>query len=178
MERPDQPDRPDRPVSGPASLLRQFIRSVRLIRWRLRLGKRLELGRNVTIGPAAVLVPPRRLAIRDNVGIARGFHVEVDLEIGPDVLISSQVAVVGKDHRFDDPTRTVYWAGRLPASPVVLEGDNLIGFGTIIVGPCRIGRGCIVGAGSVVTGDLPPDSICVGVPARAIRPRYPASPDR
>jgi acetyltransferase-like isoleucine patch superfamily enzyme len=97
---------------------------VRLIRWRLRLGKRLELGRNVTIGPAAVLVPPRRLAIRDNVGIARGFHVEVDLEIGPDVLISSQVAVVGKDHRFDDPTRTVYWAGRLPASSLGHAGSE------------------------------------------------------
>jgi len=127
----------------------------------------------VTIGPAAVLVPPNRLTLGDNVGIARGFHVEVDLEVGPDVLISSQVAVVGRDHRFDDPTRTVYWAGRLPACQVVLEGDNLIGFGTIIVGPCRIGKGCVVGAGAVVTGDLPADSICVGVPAKAIRPRYP-----
>jgi len=84
-------DRPDRPVSGLVSVLRQLIRGVRLVRWRLLLGKRLELGRNLTIGPAAVLVPPRRLAIRDNVAIARGFHVEVDLEIGPDVLISSQV---------------------------------------------------------------------------------------
>lgn len=168
-------ERPDRPVSGPISLLRRLVRGVRLIRWRVLLGKRLELGRNVTIGPAAVLLPPSKLAIRNNVAVGRGFHVEVDLEIGPDVLISSQVAVVGRDHRFDDPTLTIYWAGRLPASPVVLEGDNLIGFGTIIVGPCRIGRGCIVGAGSVVTGDLPSNSICVGVPARAIRSRYPAS---
>ena len=168
-------ERPDRPVSAPASLLRRFVRGARLIRWRLLLGRRLELGRNVTIGAAAVLVLPRRLAIRDNVAIGRGFHVEVDLEIGPEVLISSQVAIVGRDHRFDDPTRSVYWAGRLPASPVVLEGDNLIGFGTIIVGPCRIGKGCVVGAGAVVAGDLPPDSICVGVPAQAIRPRYPAS---
>lgn len=167
-------ERPDRPASVPVSLLRRVVRSVRLIRWRLLLGKRLELGRNVTIGAAAVLAPPRRLAIRDNVAIGRGFHVEVDLEIGPEVLISSQVAVVGRDHRFDDPTRSVYWAGRLPASPVVFEGDNLIGFGTIIVGPCRIGKGCIVGAGAVVTGDLPADSICVGVPAQAIGPRYPS----
>lgn len=165
-------ERPDRPVSGFASMLRQAIRGLRIIRWRLRLGNRLVLGRNVTIGPAAILLPPRRLTLRDNVAIARGFHVEVDLEIGPDVLISSRVAVVGRDHRFDDPTHSIYWAGRLPASPVVLEGDNLIGFGVIIVGPCRIGKGCIVGAGAVVTGDLPANTICVGVPARAIRPRY------
>ena len=34
------------------------------------------------------------------------------MEIGPDVLISSRVAVVGRDHRFEDPTLTVYWSGR------------------------------------------------------------------
>lgn len=64
--------RPDRPVSAPISLLRRLIRGVRLIRWRLLLGKRLELGRNVTIGSAAALVPPRRLAVRDSVAMLAG----------------------------------------------------------------------------------------------------------
>jgi acetyltransferase-like isoleucine patch superfamily enzyme len=144
-----------------------------MVRWRLVLGRRLRVGENVSIGAEAVLLSPNELTIGSNVSIGREFHVETDLEIGGEVLISSRVAIVGRDHRFDDPHHSVYWAGRLAPGKVVLEGDNLIGFGTIVIGPARIARGCIVGAGSVVVGDLPPNTICAGVPARPIRSRYP-----
>jgi acetyltransferase-like isoleucine patch superfamily enzyme len=165
-------ERPERPLSGPLGAIRTVVRRLRLLRWQLMLGRRLRVGKNVVVGGGAVLVPPRSLYIGSNVSIGRDFHVEVNVKIGPDVLISSRVAIVGRDHRFDDPARSVYWAGRLPTSTVTLEGDNLIGFGTIIVGPCTIGKGCIVGAGSVVVGDLAADTVYAGVPARPIRPRY------
>ncbi len=55
-----------------------------------------------------------------------------------------------------------------------LGRDNLIGHKATIIGNVRIGKGCIVGAGSVVTKDLPPNTICCGVPARPIRDRFPA----
>src|ERR671920_2580867 len=101
-----------------------------------------------------------------NVSIGRDFHVETNVVIGDDVLISSRVGIVGRDHRMDDPTKTIYWAGRLPPARVVLEGDNLVGFGAVIVAPATIGRGCVIGAGAVVVGDLPPNTVCVGAPAR------------
>lgn len=163
---------PDRPIGAAWRPLRRVLRGWRLAYQRLRLRGRLSVGRNVILGPSARLLPPQFLRLGDNVAIGAEFHLEANLEVGPDVLISSRVAVVGRDHSFDDPERSVFWAGRLAPGSVTLEGDNLIGYGTIIVAPARIGHGCIVGAGSVVVGDLPPDTVCAGVPARPIRARY------
>lgn len=167
--------RPDRPVGSLAAFARRFVRDFRALRLRARLGSRLELGRNVHFGRNATLLPPRQAVFGDNVGVGADFHLEVDLVTGSDILISSRVAIVGRDHVLDDPDRPVYWSGRRDGGAVVIEGDNLIGFGSIIVAPSRIGRGAIVGAGSVVVGDLPCNSICVGVPARPIRDRFPTS---
>jgi acetyltransferase-like isoleucine patch superfamily enzyme len=94
------------------------------------------------------------------------------MRVGNHVLVSSNVSFIGRDHPFDDPSVTVYEAARVDDSVVEVGNDVLIGFGTIVVGTSRIGDGCIVGAGSVVVGDLPPSTICVGVPAKPVRPRY------
>lgn len=139
---------------------------------KLLLRGRFSIGRNVNLGAGVVILSPDSARLADNVYIGRRFHAETNLEVHSDVLISSNVAVVGNDHRFDDTSLTVTSQGRTKPPLVILEGDNLVGFGTIIVGPVRIGRGCIIGAGSVVTRDLPPYTVCVGVPAKPIRDRF------
>ncbi|WP_397427604.1 acyltransferase [Pseudarthrobacter sp. NS4] len=87
-------------------------------------------------------------------------------------MISSGVAFIGNDHPFSDPGRTIQEEHPSPPRSVRLGGDNLIGHGTIVIGDVSIGRGVIVGAGSLVTHDLPPNTICVGRPARPVRGRY------
>jgi acetyltransferase-like isoleucine patch superfamily enzyme len=82
------------------------------------------------------------------------------------------VSFIGNDHIFNNPDKTIFFSGRLPSSTIILEGDNLIGFGTIVIGNVTIGKGCIVGAGSVVTKDLPSYHICAGVPAKPLKKRY------
>jgi bifunctional UDP-N-acetylglucosamine pyrophosphorylase/glucosamine-1-phosphate N-acetyltransferase len=47
----------------------------------------------------------------------------------------------------------------------IIEDDVKIGSDTMLVAPVRVGRGSTTGAGSVVTKDIPPDSLAVGVPA-------------
>ncbi len=53
----------------------------------------------------------------------------------------------------------------------IIEADVFIGSDTMLVAPLRIGKGARTGAGSVVTKDVPPNTVVVGVPARAIRKR-------
>jgi acetyltransferase-like isoleucine patch superfamily enzyme len=95
-----------------------------------------------------------------------------NLTLGSDVMVSSSVALIGDDHPFDDPTRTIHQHSRNPYASVIIEGDNLIGFGTLIVGDVRIARGAIVGAGSLVTTDLDEAAVYAGRPVRRLRGRY------
>ncbi len=148
------------------------MRTARLGALRLRLRSKGRFGKEVVVGGGAVMLPPDFCHLGDHVWIGRDFHLEANLEVGPDVLISSRVAIIGNDHRIDDPDLPLRDQGRIAPSVVVLEGNNLIGFGTTIIAPARIARGCVVGAGSIVTGDLPADTVCAGVPAKPIRRRY------
>ena len=59
------------------------------------------------------------------------------------------------------------WVGR----SVEIGADCWIGMGVCILPGAHLGDGCVVGAGSVVTGELEPGSIAVGNPARTIRKR-------
>jgi acetyltransferase-like isoleucine patch superfamily enzyme len=58
-----------------------------------------------------------------------------------------------------------------PRLGVVIEDDCWLGAGAIVVDGVRIGRGSVVGAGAVVTRDVEPYSVVVGVPARKVATR-------
>jgi acetyltransferase-like isoleucine patch superfamily enzyme len=165
-------NKPDRPISKFLMPARKMVRLAVLMFYRLRLGRKISCGANVVIGRGATLLPPSKLSLGSNVTIGLNFHLETNLEVGDDVLVSSNVSIVGNDHRFDDPNCSIYFSGRLPPSNVIIEGDNLIGHRVVVVGNVRIGRGCIVGAGSIVTKDLPPYTVCYGVPAKPVRSRF------
>lgn len=55
---------------------------------------------------------------------------------------------------------------------IVVEDDVWIGFGSIILSGITIGKGAIIGAGSVVTKNVPPYAIVAGTPARILRYRF------
>ncbi len=56
------------------------------------------------------------------------------------------------------------------ARPVVIGDDCWFGANVVVCPGVTIGEGCVIGAGSVVTRDIPPNSFAAGVPARVIRP--------
>lgn len=163
---------PDRPIPEYLKFLRNIIRWKRKALIKLRLRSKISWGENVQFGKRLELRPPEFMRIANNVSVGPWFLTESNVDIGSDVLISSKVSFVGNDHDFNDPNATIFFSKRLPPSTVVLEGDNLIGYGSIVVGNVRIGKGCIVGAGSVVVKDLPANFICAGVPAKPIRKRH------
>ena len=59
----------------------------------------------------------------------------------------------------------------MPERPVSIGDGSWLGHGTVVLPGARIGRHVVVGAGSVVTGDLPDHCVAVGAPARVVR-RY------
>ena len=68
----------------------------------------------------------------------------------------------------DASTNRVLRISRSPAIPVVIENDCFIGYGAIVLMGVTVGQGSIVGAGAVVTSDVPPGSVVAGNPARVI----------
>lgn len=59
-----------------------------------------------------------------------------------------------------------------PYDPVVIGNDVWIGERAMVLGGVKIGNGAVIGAGAIVTHDIPPFAIAVGIPARVIRYRF------
>ncbi len=145
----------------------------------------IRLGRNVTIVRGAVLVCTGVLA-RPGVGITIGDRTGIGdhsylsgqggIAIGDDVLLGPGVRVFSENHEFGDRVRPIRTQGEVRA-PVTIESDCWIGAGATILASVRIGRGAVIGAGSVVTRDVPAYAVAAGNPAKVIRYRGdPAGP--
>jgi acetyltransferase-like isoleucine patch superfamily enzyme len=89
------------------------------------------------------------------------------LSIGDNVSISAEVCILTADHDPRDPK----FAGR--TRPVTLQDYVFIGTRALILPGVTIGRGAVVGAGSVVTKNVAPLAIVAGSPAREIGKRNP-----
>jgi acetyltransferase-like isoleucine patch superfamily enzyme len=88
--------------------------------------------------------------------------------IGSDCLISQGVSIIGANHEFESGTsiRNQNWdTSRIG---VVIGNDVWIGANATILPGVSVGDGAIIGAGSVVTRDIPPGAIFAGVPAKKI----------
>jgi acetyltransferase-like isoleucine patch superfamily enzyme len=103
------------------------------------------------------------------------------IDIGNRVLISHCVTIMGNLTHPLDPVerhrqfRAIISTGHpnsidLGERPVVIEDDALIGCHCVVLRGVRIGRGAVIGAGSVVARDIAPMMVAAGNPARVMRP--------
>lgn len=88
------------------------------------------------------------------------------VDIGEDVQVGPNVQLLTATHPLEPGPRREKWES---AAPITI-GDNVwLGGGVIVCPGVIIGNNTVVGAGSVVTRDLPPDVVAVGAPARVVR---------
>jgi maltose O-acetyltransferase len=132
-----------------------------------------SIGRNVNIEHGAYFGSGRSVEIGDNSGIGVDCHVPSDIRIGNDVMMGPEVLIIGRNqnHRFDDMNIPMRLQGYLDTPPVIIEDDVWLGARVIVLPGIKISRGAVIGAGAIVTKDVPPLAICAGNPARLIKYR-------
>lgn len=124
--------------------------------------------------------PEAEIIIGDRVFIGRSHLVAAfRIEIEDDVIISWGVTIVDNNshalHADDRADDIALWAvgqkdwSKVSVAPTILKRRCWLGFNAIILKGVTIGEGAIVGAGSVVTKDVPPFCIVAGNPARVVR---------
>ncbi len=87
------------------------------------------------------------------------------LDIGDDVMIGPNVSIITAGHPLDPAQRRAVTIGK----PIVIGRNVWIAAGATIIGGVTIGENSVVAAGSVVTRDVPPNTLAGGNPARVIR---------
>jgi acetyltransferase-like isoleucine patch superfamily enzyme len=93
-----------------------------------------------------------------------------DIKIGKHCLIAAHTGIYANNHNFADPTEPIKYQG-ITCKGIVIEDDCWLGHGVKVLDGVTIGKGSVIGAGAVVTKDIPPFSVAVGVPARVIKSR-------
>ena len=138
------------------------------------------IGDNVSVGSMTMIRPSGYysrelgvgLTIGSRTGIAAGCYLGCSggIEIGSDVLFGPGVKLFAEDHVFASTEERIRAQG-VRRGPIVIEDDCWLASNVIVTSGVRIGRGTVVGAGSVVTRDIPEFSVAAGNPARVIRSR-------
>jgi len=161
----------------------QFVGKDLLVRgpYRLRNAGRIEVGESCIIdsskeSPVRLDVGNRAiLKIGNGVYLNEGVYVlcNIAVTIGNRCLIASDVVILDDDgHPVDWRARHDHWPvgpeDRIGA-PVIIDDNVWIGTRAIILKGVHIGSGSVIGAGAVVTHDVPPAVVAAGVPARVIK---------
>ena len=139
---------------------------VKFIFMPIAVGKKFYCGAGTYIRPRT-LVAGNNTVLGGNCRIANSSVI-----LGNNVMVGSSVAMIDKgDHQAKIEGVPMMLAGRGKDEPIIIGDDVWVGYGAIILSGVRIEKGAIIGAGSVVTKDVPAYSVIAGNPARVIKSR-------
>ncbi len=150
----------------PISRRSQFAKKSRGF-WAKRIAK--SFGKNVNIERGAIFTPG--LSIGNNSGVGVNCEINGVVTIGDDVMMGPEVVIYTSGHKYDNLEVPMWKQGDTETEPVSIGNDVWIGRRAIIMPGVKIGDGCIIGAGAVVTKDVPDYAIVGGVPAKVIKYR-------
>ena len=128
-----------------------------------------------TYGNGLYIIPPvhanwglKNVHVGRNVVFNFGcrFVDDADITIGDNTMLGPGVCISTAEHPLSPELRR---NGLQYNKPVHIEDNVWIGAGAVILAGVTIGRNAVIGAGSVVTKDIPADSLALGIPAKVIR---------
>jgi len=93
------------------------------------------------------------------------------ISLAPSVLIAANCYIGGARYHFEDMAAPIMNQGIYSRGPISIGEGSWIGASATILDGVTIGKGCVIGAGSLVTADIPDYGVAVGVPAKVIRSR-------
>ena len=119
------------------------------------------------------LIPPFYTTGGEDIRVGRNVFINQNctmydlggIDIGDDVMIGPNVSLITSSHPIEPSQRRAFVA----AKPIVIEKNVWIAAGVTIIGGVRVGENSVVAAGSVVTRDVPRNTLVAGNPARVIR---------
>ncbi|RSN69606.1 N-acetyltransferase [Candidatus Korarchaeum cryptofilum] len=147
-----------------------FIRSHSVIYERATLGNGIQTGHSVLIREDSIIgdrtligthsIVDGRVKIGREVSIQSGVYIPPMSEVGDRVFLAPFVVITNDKY---PPSRRLLG--------VKIENDAVIGANSVLVSGVRIGEGAVVASGAVVTRDVPPRKVVMGVPARVVGTR-------
>ena len=126
-------------------------------------------GKNVNIQKS--ISASHRCKIGDNSGIGKGSVLFGSVTIGDDVMMGTDCLIYTQNHEFSRTDCPMRLQGFQKEKPVVIGSDVWIGGRVTILPGVHIGNGVVVGAGAVVTKNVPDNVVVAGNPAVIIKTR-------
>ncbi len=144
------------------SLFFPFLRRVLVKGFAKKAGKNIRVKHNAEISP--------RIIIGNNSELGTRCMIQGNVEIGNDVIMGPDVKIYSRNHKFDRLDLPIRSQGK-NYYKTIIRNDVWIGANAIITAGCNIGDHSIIGAGAVVTKDVPAYAIVGGVPAKILKYR-------
>lgn len=164
--------------------------------WRLLLGECVKWGADVSLyeGIKLAVQPGARLTLSDRVSLQKGavislaagteaflgegvylgeysvVMVKQSIKIGPRSMIGPHCVFADYGHAFESASE-VMTPDKVLCKPIQVEENVWVGAGAKILAGVTLGKGSVIGAGSVVTRDVPPFAVVAGAPAKVLRTR-------
>lgn len=133
------------------------------------IGDNVEVARNTMIRSRGGIIE-----VGEGTGISSYCHISsiaTKVKLGKNVLIASYCYIIGGGTYGFDRLDVPINAQKKPGKGIVIGDDVWLGAGVYVLDGNNIGTGSVIGAGAVVTKDIPKYSVAVGVPAKVIRKR-------
>ena len=143
-----------------------------LMRYALLKTIAISVGDNVLIGEGVFLLNPQKVSIGNNVSIQPMCYLEClgGLKIGDDVSIAHSTTIMTTNHGYELADIPIKEQEVTLAEVIICNNVWIAAKSTILSGNV-VNEGAIVGAGAVVTKDVPDNTIVAGVPAKELRRR-------